>query len=147
MKRSALLPVVLLLLVLLTACHPTTGPNNPTMLRVTRTETLPGYNFAPLDVTIRDVTTVQRIYQAAYAQPVPPSGTVNCPADIGLIYHLDFFQNGAAVEQMQLDPMGCQALTISHGDVRMSSEAFLELLRKNLGIPSLVPPLPGRGQP
>jgi hypothetical protein len=136
-----------LLLVLLTACHPTTGPNNPTMLRVTRTEEFPEYGFAPLDVTIRDVTTVQRIYHAAYAQPVPPSGTANCPADIGLVYHLDFFQNGTSVEQMQLDATGCEALTISHDDVRMSNYAFLELLRKNLGIPSLVPPIPGRGQP
>jgi hypothetical protein len=136
-----------LLLVLLTACHPTTGSNNPTMLRVTRTETLPGYNFAPLDVTIRNVTTVQHIYQAAYAQPVPPSGIYNCPVDIGLIYHLDFFQDGASVEQMSLNATGCQFLQITHDDVRMSSEAFRELLRKNLGIPSLVPPIPGRGQP
>jgi hypothetical protein len=144
MKWKALLFVPLLFL-LLTACHPSTGSNNPTMLHVTRAETLPGYNFAPLDVTIRDVTTVQHIYQAAYALPMPPSGTVSCPSDIGLIYHLDFFQGDASVEQMRLDATGCQALTISRDDVRFGNEAFRELLRKTLGIPSLVPPIPGRG--
>jgi hypothetical protein len=48
---------------------------------------------------------------------------------------------------MSLNATGCQFLQITHDDVRMSSEAFRELLRKNLGIPSLVPPIPGRGQP
>jgi hypothetical protein len=138
-----------LLLALLTACHPTTGPDNPTMLHVTRTETLPGYNFAPLDVTIRDATTVQHIYQAAYALPPPPSGIYNCLADIGLVYHLEFFQNGASVDQMRLNPTGCQTLWIGDDDddVRQSNEAFHELLSKAIGIPSLVPPIPGRGRP
>ncbi|SRR5579883_113338 len=140
-----------LLLVLLAACAPgsdSAGTAKPTVLHVTRTEELPGYNFAPLDVMIQDVTTVQQIYQTAYALPRLASGMYNCPNGLELIYHLEFLQGDSSVQQMRVDPTGCQLLWIGQNDdVRFANEAFLELLRKALGIPSLVPPIPGRGQP
>jgi hypothetical protein len=149
MTRKTLSLLALLMLVLV-ACSPasaSTGAANPTRLQVTRTGAFPEYGFAPLFVVVQDVTTVQHLYQAAYALPSPPSGPVNCPNDIGLVYHLDFFQGDASVQQMDLDATGCQVLHITPDDARMSNDAFRESLQKALGIPSLVPPIPGRNQP
>jgi hypothetical protein len=141
MKWSAL-SVALLLLLGLAACG-TGGTAKPTMLHITRTEELSGYDFPPLDVTVRDVTTVQQIYQAAYALPHPASGKYYCPLDIGLTYHLEFFQDDVSVQSMDLDALGCQFLQIEHDDIRITNSAFRESLRKLIGIPDLVPPIPG----
>jgi hypothetical protein len=149
MKWKALCFAPLLILGLV-ACSPasaSSGTGQPTMLHVTRTEAFPEYGFAPLDETITDTAAVQQVYQAAYVLPYPPSGIYNCPNDIGLVYHLEFFQPASSVEQMRLNATGCQFLQIGRDDVRSTNEAFRELLRKTLGIPSLVPPIPGRGQP
>lgn len=132
---------------LLTGCNPGTPPGpSPTALHVTR-PALPAYHFDPLDVTIRDTAAVERLYQAAYALPTPPSGTVNCPNDIGLVYHLNFLQNTiSSVQQMNLNATGCQYLLIGQdsNDVRRTNQSFLDLFTKTVGIPSLVPPIPGR---
>lgn len=146
MKWKALL-FALLLALWLVACSPASasgGKGKPIVLHVTRTEALSGYNFAPLDVTVRDVAAVQHLYEAAYEQPYPPSGIMNCGADIGLMYHLEFFQSASSVQQMRLNATGCQFLWIGQDDhPRLSNEAFRELLRKAIGVPSLVPPIPG----
>lgn len=148
--RSKVLFFAPLLLLLLTACAPrsaSAGTAKPTMLHVTRTEEFSDYHFAPLDVTVRDVAAVQHLYEAAYEQPYPPSGIMNCGADIGLMYHLEFFQSASSVQQMRLNATGCQFLWIGQDDhPRLSNEAFRELLRKTLGISSLVPPIPGQSQ-
>lgn len=145
MKWKALLvaPLLVLWLVAGSPASASGGAGKPIALRITRTEALSGYDFAPLDVIVRDTAAAQRLYQAAYALPQFPSGTVNCPADIGLEYHLEFFHNGVWVQKMSLDATGCQGLCVGQSDVRWSNEAFLELLRKTIGIPSLVPPIPG----
>lgn len=148
MRWKLLFGMLLLVMLVLAGCSSgSAGTAKPTMLHVTRTDALPGYHFAPLDVTIQDVTTVQNLYQAAYALPHPPSGTANCGADIGLVYHLEFFQGTSSVQQMSLDATGCQLLQIGQDDVRFGNETFRELLRKAIGVPSLVPPIPGRDQP
>ena len=149
MKWKAL-SIMLFLLLGLAACSSVSasgGTDHPTTLYVTRTEGLPGYDFAPLDMTVSDVTTVQNLYQAAYALPHPASGTYNCPADIGLTYHLEFFEGDTSVQQMDFNATGCEVLQITQDDIRMTNSAFRELLRKALGIPSLVPPIPGQNQP
>jgi hypothetical protein len=143
MMKWSVLSVVLLLMLGVAACG-SGGDAKPTMLHVTRNEELSGYDFAPLDVTVRDVNAIQHLYQAAYALPKPPSGTINCPNDIGLTYHLEFFEGDTSVQQMDLDATGCQFLQITHDEVRMSDGGFRESLRKLIGIPSLVPPIPGR---
>src|SRR5690348_1886257 len=71
---------------------PATGP---TVLHVTRSDPAPTGSLGPLDKTVTDVATVQKLYQSALALPkyaTEASISQSCLNDLGVIYHLDFLQ-------------------------------------------------------
>jgi len=140
-----LVPIALFLFLLLIvtsgAAIAHRGTAKPTMLHVIRT-VLPGWNIPPLDVTVRTVTEVQRLYHAAYELPLVPQEMVACPLDIGLVYHLDFFQDSLLVQTMEVHPTGCPYVQRDSDteDMATLTPAFSALLARMLGIPALVPP-------
>ena len=146
MMRSKGLLFVPLLLLLLAACSPGTsagGAPQPTALHVTR-NALPEYTFPAVDVTIRDVAAVQRLYQSAYALQHARGGPYLCFADIGLEYQIDFLQGTTILQHMRLDVTGCQFLQIDHEQpVRLTNQAFRNLFSQTTGISPLAPTLPG----
>lgn len=150
--RWRLFPVALLLsLILLLVSGASVvhrGTAKPTMLHVTRT-VLPGWTVPPLDVTVRNATDVQRLYQAAYALPPVPQTEVMCPLDIGLIYHLDFFQGRVLIQTMDLHATGCTYVQLDQdaGDVATLTNSFRLLFIKTVGISALVPPIPDFSSP
>src|SRR5690348_9715009 len=104
MQLKGLLFIPLLLL-LLAVCSPGTsadGVPQPTALHVTR-NALPEYNFPAVDVTIRDVAAIQRLYQSAYALQHTTGGPYLCFADIGLEYQINFLQGTTVLQHMRLD--------------------------------------------
>lgn len=137
--------LVLLPILLLTGCgtndsspSSTSTTLKPTVLQVLR-PTLKDYGIPSLDRTVRDATAVQRLYAAAYKLPAPPSGRINCPLDIGLVYQLDFLHDKTSLQKMTLQATGCQFLFLDKHDVRASDYAFQLLFSKTIGVPSLVP--------
>ncbi len=142
--RVFLLICALCLLVVLTASDANAAGGSlahPTRLHATRT-ILPFYHLAPLDVTVQDAAAVQRLYQAAFQLERVPHGAIfHCPVDFGLVYTLDFFEGAREVQQMRLSATGCRFLVMGSGDTRFTTEDFLALVARTLGIPSLIPPL------
>jgi hypothetical protein len=117
--------------------EPTATSPKPTVLHVIRPAV---NNFPALDRTVQDATAVQRLYASAYTLPIPtPGGAVNCPSDIGMVYHLEFLRNATLIQKMSLDATGCQLLQIGQTEMRFTDEAFRSLFTKTIGIPSLVP--------
>lgn len=112
----------------------------PTVLHVTRTDPSATNNIGPLDKTVTDVSTVQRLYTMALAlPPYPTSASISqsCLNDLGVIYHLDFLQGTTDLEHMNLDPGQCKILYVSQTDLRQVSNAFLNLLTQALQVGSL----------
>lgn len=115
----------------------TTGPN---VLHVVRTDPLPGYHFASLNMVIHDAAQVQDLYNAAHAlKTIPPGAVFHCPLDNGLEYHLDFLSAATSVQQMDLDATGCEFLHITAQDARFTTPSFRALLAKMLNLSSLLP--------
>jgi hypothetical protein len=94
-----------------------------------------------VDTYVRDWAAVQRLYNAALKLPLIPAGLYNCPADNGVVYHLTFIGGTLTARHMDLDAAGCRFLVI--GDVgHMSTDAFIALFVKTVGLPSLDPGFP-----
>lgn len=113
---------------------------NPTILHVTRTDPSATNNIGPLDKTVTDASTVQNLYTMALKLPAYPTGTSisqSCLNDLGVIYHLDFRQDGSDVQLMNLDPGNCKILYLSQTDLRQASDAFLNLLKQAIQVNSL----------
>lgn len=157
MKRAFLL-LSLLLCFLLAACGNQPAPtpalpnsntssgstqvpaNGPTVLHVTRSDPSTTGSLGPLDKTVKDAATVQRLYQSALALPkyaTEASISQNCLNDLGVIYHLDFLQGSGEVQRMNLDPGNCKILYFSQTDLRQVDDAFLNLLKQALQVNSL----------
>lgn len=136
---------VFLLIVLLVGCG-TNGNSTstssttlkPTVLHVLR-PILKDYGIPSLDRTVQNAVAVQRLYTAAYKLPAPPSGRINCPLDIGLVYQLDFLHDKTSLQKMTLQATGCQYLFLNTHDVRITDYAFQLLFLKTIDVPSLVP--------
>ena len=113
---------------------------NPTVLQVTRTDPSATNNIGPLNKTVTDASEVQNLYAMAQKLPAYPVGSSisqSCLNDLGVIYHLDFRQNGSDVQRMNLDPGNCKILYFSQTDLRQASDAFLNLLKQALHVDSL----------
>jgi|SRR5579884_2850860 len=114
----------------------------PDVLHVTSSGPLPGYHFTPVDRTIRDVKSVQQLYNAAYAlQTVSPSSHYFCPLDTGLVYHLTFLHGTTVLQTMDLSATGCQLLHSASLSTRRSTNAFNMELAHMLNRSSLQPDL------
>ena len=122
----------------------------PTTLQVTRMSTLPDNHYPPLSRTITNSNSVQKLYNAALALPkASATGAQSCPADIGLIYHLSFLQNGKLIREMYLGPTGCPYILVNKNDMRPLTQSFESLFMQTLGISShqLVPEPTGGTHP
>jgi len=139
MKKIGL-PIVVLLVFLCAGCGSSatnTGAAPASMtLHVVRIVTIPS-DYRAFSRTIRDATTVRQLYQAAIALAKAPSGIINCPNDIGLVYQLNF-QQGESTQQMNLHASGCQFLSISQTDIRQTTPSFRALVAHVIGLPSLL---------
>jgi hypothetical protein len=114
----------------------------PNVLHVTSSGPLPGYHFTPVNTTIRDVNSVQHLYNAAYAlQTVSPSSHYFCPLDTGLIYHLTFLHDTTVLQTMDLSATGCEFLHIASLSTRRSTNEFNMSLAHMLNRASLQPDL------
>lgn len=140
MKLARSLSVILLSLFLVScgSMQIMSGNSSETMiLHVVRSVHLDQAQYEPFDRTIVDVQAVHHLYVTALALPaISPGSVYSCPSDIGLIYHLDFEQNGSS-HKMDLDATGCQFLQLSQTDVRQTNAAFLSLVAQVLQLPSL----------
>ena len=115
---------------------PPKGPLPDTLI-VTRTSAFPQNNipaFTPR--TVPNAQSAQQLYQAAYAQPFSPMGVYHCPADFGVVYHLQFLHQGATVLQATLDASGCQALSLGSSPTRQTTDGFWSLFANVASIPA-----------
>ena len=140
MKAASFL-VIALVVVLLGGCGSAmtsigSSAPEPNVLHVVRTTTIPS-DYSAFERTITDAAAVQHLYHTALALSRAPSGIINCPNDIGLVYHLSFQQVSLA-SQMDLDASGCRFLSISKTDIRQTNPAFLTLVAQVIGLPSLL---------
>jgi hypothetical protein len=119
---------------LLLGCGVTIAPNQPTALHVTLPPNPAAYLYPPIDKTITDIAAVQKLYAAALALPSPaPGGIEHCPAMIpGLTYHLTFLHGSTVLRKADLDGSGCQALSFSPTDYRVTNPSFLALFRQTI---------------
>ena len=127
--------LLLCCLLALAACSTASGPL-PDTLVITRTNELPQNKipaFTPR--TVQDAQAVQQLYQAAYTQPFLPMGIYHCPADFGVVYHLQFLHQGTTMLQATLDASGCRSLSLGTAPTRQTTDAFWSLFATVAGIP------------
>ena len=132
--KSIGIGLALFLVILLAGCG--TTPQVSTSLHVTRSETLPGYHFAPFERTVNNTTAVQPLYVAALALPTPQPG-VYCLNDIGLVYHLNFHGDRFTFQRTDLEATGW--LHLNQIEIRQTTDSFLSLVVQTIGIPCLIP--------
>jgi len=135
--KSKGIGLALILVILLAGCGTTTQIS--TSLYATRSESLPGYHFAPFERTATNSTAVQQLYAATLDLPSPQPGVYNCPADIGLVYHLSFQGDRFTIKHMDLDATGCGWLYLNQTEARITTDAFRSLVAQTIGIPCLLP--------
>lgn len=145
---SSIVPSLIIPLLLLSGCGtahvtPVAAGGEPTVMQILRVNTIPLNHYLPFSPrTITDPHTVQRLYGAAHALPrlnLPP--VINCPADLGLEYHLIFSQRHTVMQAMVFYPEGCRRLQIGESDLRALTEPFVHLFMQTIGIaePELAP--------
>ena len=64
----------------------------------------------PAKVTVSDATKARAAARALCALPDLPLGSLNCPADFGIVYHLVFSAGERALPPVELDASGCQSV-------------------------------------
>jgi hypothetical protein len=140
MKRANLLIVVLLTFAI-AGCGSTALSANsstkPTALYVARIHTIPS-NYHDFNRTITDASAIQKMYHSALALPkVIPGKVMMCTVDAGVVYDLTF-ELPSSTNHMELDASGCELLTISKTDVRITNPAFMALVERVIGVPCLL---------
>jgi hypothetical protein len=157
LPRMVTLGTLMPAIVLLTACgaaSTTSGAPTATPIRATATPLPPTSvtvlrfggsaeqnHVAPLQRTSRDTTSVQRLYQAAYALP-PASQGAWCPIDRFIGYELTF-QHGDTVMLEVLLSGGCpSAKLVQSSTCRAWTPNFTAQMAATLGVPvtTLAPP-------
>ncbi|HEU0026864.1 MAG TPA: hypothetical protein VFQ25_07080 [Ktedonobacterales bacterium] len=103
-------------------------------VHVTRTEDTASPDQISLDRTITDAQATQALYNAAFALPDYPSGTMNCPLGTNDTYHLAFSNHGSAVLTVIADGSGCQVVTLVGLGDRMANDGFWRALADALGV-------------
>lgn len=139
MKR--LIISLIILVVLLSGCGTaqvtaSSAGGEPTTLHVLRVNGIPENHYLPFSPrTVTDQHAVQQLYAAAKALPrLMLPGVINCPADRGLEYHLDFFQGQTLLQEMIYYPGGCTYIRLGKSDDRALTDSFLHLFAQTIGI-------------
>jgi hypothetical protein len=110
----------------------------PDRLVVTRTRTSRSNpNAPPYSRTIDDGAAVAKLYADVAALPPPPAGPLNCPMDLGISYHLEFYAGTTPLLAVDYEPTGCASVRLGDGTVRSAATgSFGTDLRKALGLSS-----------
>lgn len=140
MMKTKAIGLAFLLLLLLTGCMGTASTPKPSILHAVRPSLSRSHQqVTPLDQTVRDAPTVQRLYAAALALPRPRQYPLPCPNDFGLVYHLTFLDGMNQLQRIDVQPLGCHWVYLSQTDVRQADQSFLTLLANTIKLPSLIP--------
>ena len=108
-------------------------------LTVSRVSSLPGHHprFSfPAAVTITDAAQARAVARALCVLQPEPRGTVACPADLGIIYRLDFTSGGSSLPPVTIRAGGCEGVSgtgVSRWTMR--SPAFWAVLGAAMGLP------------
>ncbi len=110
----------------------------PDRLAVTRTKNnLNNPTAPPFSKTIADRSLVEKLYADISALPPFPAGPLNCPNDLGIRYHLDFYSGTASLLAADYEPTGCASVKLSDGTVKSAATgSFGADLRQALGFSS-----------
>jgi hypothetical protein len=140
MKRANLLIVVLLTFAI-AGCGSTalsaSSSTKPTALYVARIHTIPS-NYHDFNRTITGASAIQHLYHTGLALPkVIPGKVMMCTVDAGVVYDLTF-ELPSSTSHMELDASGCELLTISKTDVRITNPTFMASVERVIGVPCLL---------
>ncbi|QQE78794.1 hypothetical protein [Alicyclobacillus sp. SO9] len=86
--------------------------SHPTSVYITRQR---HGKFKPLNVTVKDVDIVQKMYAGLKVFKAFPRGSVSCPADFGIEYTLTFESGNKNLVTAHVDPNGCEEIRLSTG--------------------------------
>lgn len=108
-------------------------------LMVVRTDSLPQNHLKftlPTKVTVSNQTQVQDVAEALCSLPLAPSNvSTNCPADLGVTYHLAFSSKDEYFPLVGIDAAGCQSVHgLMKGQWAIHSPGFWHTLGTALGI-------------
>lgn len=95
--------------------HTSLCASTATLIRliVHRTEAFPQNHFHftfPTSVVVREVAAVRRVAGALCALPAMPDEAMQCPANFGITYHLEFSSAQRNFPVVTLDATGCQSV-------------------------------------
>lgn len=60
------------------------------------------------------------------ALPLFPSGVMNCPVDVGIEYHLEFYSGDTSLLSADYAPSGCASVSLSNGAYKMAGTGSFE---------------------
>jgi len=80
-------------------------------LAISRTSTNPGHFTFPARVTVSAPRQARAVAHALCALPTMPSGTISCPADLGISYGLRFAAGGHRLPPVTVQATGCQRVS------------------------------------
>jgi hypothetical protein len=145
-RRASVLAVMLLALLAISGCAQATAASaTPTpalrggpfvSLHAVRTSQYPQNNILAFDHTGADAAAIAMLYGAIVAlKPFPP-GPINCPADLGVLYHLTFMRADGTQLTGEAKPDGCEYASLNGGAHGMiiTYDAFWPLFVAALGI-------------
>jgi hypothetical protein len=107
------------------------------------TTSIPSNRAPSVRVTVTDAGKAQSLYSATLALPPfpqPPHRWASCPIDFGIFYHLVFEAAASEVMTADLQPGGCETVTLQKPDglpIYLSAvgSGYWSTLAATLGIP------------
>lgn len=108
-------------------------------LTLTRTDAFPQNHLQftfPAKVTVSNQTQVQDVAKALCWLPLAPThGMTNCPADLGITYHLAFSSKNKSFSLIGIDANGCQPVHgLTKGQWAIQSPGFSRTLGTAIGV-------------
>jgi hypothetical protein len=120
--------------------------NQVTTVAFSTATALPANPAPNVAATVSVASQAQALYQATLDLSQVPSGTYNCPADLGVTYSLVFSDGSKASPIMQatLDPTGCGWVNINGLGSLVTDATYWAFLASTLGITEAqIYPYPG----
>jgi hypothetical protein len=97
----------------LTLCSDVGAVNHLVITRkdvILHVRALPRFPF-PAIVTVTSAAEAQAVARALCALPPQPTGIINCPIDLGIVYQLRFAANGRHFPVIKVEATGCRVVT------------------------------------
>ncbi len=82
------------------------------------------------DKAVTNAATTQALYNAAFALPAYPSGTINCPLGADITYHLAFTRHGIPALTITID--GCFLVSLGSLGDRLADGRYFQTLASAL---------------